>query len=453
MDRANGADILIRGGVFFGMEDGRPPEPATLAITGGRIAKILPPDAELEADFVCDARGMFVTPGFVDSHIHDEHPEGQAVVQQALIRQGVTSAVAGHCGSGPNFPVSKRDHSNPWLHLSSMVGNCALREEVGRLDRYTPAASDEIDRMKAILRGSLDAGAMGMSLGLEYAPGASYEEILALSSVVAEYPDRFISVHIRYDDDRCVDAVQEMMRLARETGVRLQVSHLGSMTMYNTEACCEIIERAKDEGLDVGFDCYPYDAFCAKAGSAVYDDGFERRWRGKGPESLEAVSGRFKGERLTHETLRVMREEEPMELIVAHVMNREEVEACLVRPGCIVASDALFAGGGAHPRIAGTFPRALRILLGRGYGWQDALAKMTSMPAGLLRLEDAGRLREGSAADVLVFDPENFRDNATFQDPFAPPSGLKLAIIGGRVALSEGVLAEDPPGDFFVRKQ
>lgn len=445
------AEILIRGGTFFGMTGDRAPRPASVAIAGGRIVSILPPDADVEADKVFDALGALVTPGFVDSHIHDEYFSDPDTVQQALIRQGVTTAVAGHCGSGPNLFKSKGERPKPWLHLSYMVGNCMLREEVGVADRYTPATPDEIDRMKVILRDSLEAGAMGLSLGLEYAPGATYEEIKALSDVVAEFDDRLISVHIRYDDDRCVDATREVMRLALESGVRLQVSHLGSMTMHNTRECAAIIEAEKNRGLDVSFDCYPYDAFCAKAGSAVYDDGFVERWRGKGPEALEAVSGQFKGQRLTFETLKKMREDEPMDLIVAHVMDREEIEMCLAHPMCIVASDALYTGGGAHPRIAGTFPRALRILRERGYSWQDALAKMTSMPADLMRLPAAGRLSVGSVADVIVFDPDKFIDNATFQEPFTPPSGLKLVVIDGKIALENGEFPEKPHGNFFTR--
>jgi N-acyl-D-amino-acid deacylase len=295
-------------------------------------------------------------------------------------------------------------------------------------------------------------GALGLSLGLEYAPGASYEEISALTSVVGEFADRIVTVHIRFDDYRCMDAVREVISLAREHKVRFQVSHLGSMSMGHTLDCAEIINRAASDGIDIGFDCYPYDAFCAKAGSAVYDDGFAERWNGKGPECLEAVSGRFKGNRLTFETLAVMREEEPMELIVAHVMDREEVENCIAEPNCIIASDALFAGGGAHPRIAGTFPRALRILRERGYNWRDALRKVTSMPADRIKI-DAGRLMEGSVADIVVFNPDEFIDRATFQEPLTPPAGLKLVLVNGQTVFKDGRIHDVPRGDFFRRHE
>jgi N-acyl-D-amino-acid deacylase len=380
--------------------------------------------------------------------MHDERFEDPDTVQRCLIAQGVTSAVAGNCGSGPLFKKSLAARPNPWLRLSYLVGNRAgLREEAGRSDRYAPASPAEIEKMCSLLHEALEQGAMGLSLGLEYVPGASWEEISALAAVTAKFGNRIVTVHIRYDDDRCLDAVREVIRLSRENRVRLQVSHLGSMTMGHTRECEELIEEAAADGVDVGFDCYPYDAFCAAAGSAVYDDGFVERWKGKGPECLEAASGRFKGNRLTFETLAEMRREEPNDLIIAHVMDKTEIENCIANPHCIVASDALAAGGGrgAHPRIAGTFPRALGILRRHGYSWEDALRKMTAMPADRMRL-DAGRLAEGAAADIIVFDPDKFVDRATFQEPFAPPGGLKLVVINGHVALRDGEFSAAPHG-------
>jgi N-acyl-D-amino-acid deacylase len=441
------ADIFIHGGVFFGMA-GEPPRPASVVVKDGKIEAVLPPGAKVEADEVFDAKGMIVAPGFVDIHIHDEYFPDADTVQHCLIRQGVTTAVAGNCGSGPAFGEAVAARSNPWLNLSYLVGNrAALREKVGCTDHYTAATPGEIEEMRALLRESLEEGAMGLSLGLEYAPGTSREELDALAAVVAGFGNRIVTAHIRYDDDRSVGAVEEIIDLSRRSRARCQISHLGSMTMGRTRECEELIEGAAADGVDVGFDCYPYDAFCANAGSAVYDDGFVQRWKGKGPECLMAVSGKFKGRRLTFETLAETRKNEPDALVVAHVMDREEVENCLANPRCVIASDALTLGGGAHPRVAGTFPRAFRVLRERGYGWEEILRKATVMPAESVRLE-AGRLYEGAPADVVVFDPNRFIDRATFQEPFLPPEGLELVLIGGRAALKDRKISPQPCGSF-----
>lgn len=445
------ADVLIRGGTFFAMTDGSVPRAASIVVKDGKVAEIAASDASIDAGMTFDAKGMFVVPGFVDLHIHDEYFQDPDTVQHCLIRQGVTTAVAGNCGSGPMFREALENRQHPWLHLAYLAGNrVALREGAGHTDRYTPASAAELGLMKEKLRECLMDGAMGLSLGLEYAPGASYDEISALAAVVSEFPGAVVTVHIRFDDHRCVDAVREVIKLSRENGVRLQVSHLGSMTMGHTLECAEIINRAAVNGADVAFDCYPYDAFCATAGSAVYDGDLPARWNGKGHECLEAVSGRFKGNRLTPETFALMRRDEPLDLIAAYVMDQAEIETCIADPGCIVASDALCHKGGAHPRIAGTFPRALRTLRQHGYKWQDALRKMTVMPADRMGLR-AGRLTEGSVADIVVFDPDNFRDMATFQEPFLPPAGLRLVLINGKTAFEDGKITRTPCGDFYRR--
>lgn len=140
-----------------------------------------------------------------------------------------------------------------------------------------------------------------------------------------------------------------------------------------------------------------------------------------------------------------------MDLIIAHVMNKSEVDACVTHPKSLVASDSLFTGGGAHPRVVGTFPRALAILRDNGFEWQDALSKMTDAAADRLRI-DAGRLKTGSVADVAVFDPERFRDRATFQEPLLPPDGMRLVVINGKIALSDGVLSKESNGDLLKHK-
>lgn len=441
-------DLVICGGTVFSMLDDAVPSVANVAVQDGKIAAILPQGEPFRAKKTFDATGMFVTPGFIDSHVHDEFFEDPDTVQHAMLRQGVTTAIAGQCGDGPLFEKSYQARKDPWINLSFLVGASCLRKEAGHEDRYTEASPQERARMCELLEESLEKGAMGLSLGLQYEPGSSYEEVAALAAVVSKYKNRVITVHTRFADTRSVDSVKEGISLARDYNVHVQISHLASQSMWYTKACIETIEEAIAEGIDVGFDCYPYDAFCTYAGSTVFDDGFVERWRGKGPEYLEAVSGKFTGQRLTWETLKIMREEEPMALIAGYVLNPDEVEMCLTHPKCIVVSDGLYTGGGAHPRIAGTFPRVLNILIEQGFTWTDALKKITTMPADLFSL-DAGRLRIGGAADITVFHPQELRDEATFYEPFKPASGIKLIVVNGKVALENGALNREKQGRFF----
>jgi N-acyl-D-amino-acid deacylase len=449
-------NIILSGGLLFTMKDGEAPFFATVVINDGRVSDIIPGTAGSGiADCppgatLYDAEGLYITPGFIDIHAHDECKEVDTVVEQALLRQGVTTVLSGNCGMGLLFEDSAAMHPHPWINLHCLVGNAVLRQAAGQTDRYAPATPEQRLVMCGLLAESLRRGAAGLSFGLEYEPGAALDEINDLAGVTAGF-DGFISVHTRFDDDRCVDAIREAIAISRAHGIRVEISHLASMTSYHTEECMETIDAAKKEGLRVTFDCYPYDAFCAQIGSAVFDDGFAERWRGKGPECLEAVSGRFKGQRLDWDSFAEMRRETPDALIVAYVIDQDAVERCIAHPDCIPASDTYYYGDGAHPRMSGTFPRALRILRKHGYNWNDALKKITSAPAEILHI-DAGRIDIGSRADITVFDPESFADKAVYREPFLPPAGMRLVVVNGEIALKDGEISPAPAGELRRRQ-
>jgi N-acyl-D-amino-acid deacylase len=447
-------NILISDGTLFTMNNGEEPFRASLLIEHGRVSGIFsepPGPGELpRCTDVVDAEGFYIAPGFIDIHIHDEREDAREAVEFSMLRQGVTTALSGNCGLGTLFGESEAIHGKAWINLYTLVGNCSLRAESGQKDLYAPADAARIEIMRDLLRDSMDKGAMGLSFGFEYAPGASEPEVSALSSVVGEYGG-MITVHTRYDDDRCVDSIRECVGIALSSGARVEISHLGSMTAYHTSECVKIIEGAKSDGARVTFDCYPYDALCTVIGTPIFDDGFVERWRGKGPEVIRALTGRFKGRMLTWETFREMRKEEPEGFVAAFTMDREEVEGCVASPDCIIASDTYYNGGGAHPRMSGTFPRGLRIAREHGYSWRDALRKVTSMPADVMEI-DAGRLGVGKTADIVVFHPAEYTDNATFDEPFLPPGGVKLVLVGGRPAVRDGVVSEEPYGALRRRK-
>lgn len=443
-------DILIRGGRVVHPERGVD-EVADVALSGGKIAWIGHGDGS-RARRVLDAEGLIVSPGFIDTHIHDEEVDDPDTAEQALLRQGVTTAIAGNCGSGPLGRDILPSRSRPWLNLGYLTGHRCLRQAVGIDDVYRAATAEETKGMVSLLERELESGSFGLSFGLEYAPNTSPDEIRALLEVLEAFPRRWVPVHIRYDGPRCVEAVQEVLDYARETGLRFQLSHLGSMTAFGRLAeVLALVEAARTDGVDVTFDCYPYDAFCTHIGSTVFDPGFEERW-GKGFEALEAGSGKYKGRFLDGAIYAEMRRDDPDALIIAHVMNEEEVRLCLSHPRCAIASDTLLKGGQGHPRAAGTFPRALRILRDEGLSWPQALYHATTLPAEMAWL-DAGRLEAGAVADIVVFDGERLRDRATFKEELLPPEGIAWVIVNGRVAVEGNRVLPDRAGRLLSREE
>lgn len=440
-------DILIRDGTLLDPVEGTQGA-RNVGIESDRVVYVgteAPP-----ARRVLDASGLLVSPGFVDTHMHDEELSDPDTMQQALLRQGVTTAIAGNCGSGPLLKDIRAARGAPWLNLSYLTGHRVLREAVGLMDVYKPASPAQTAEMVNLLRGELDEGSFGLSFGLEYAPNTSPHEIDALARVVKDYPERFVSSHIRRDGPECLDSVKEMIALAERFGIRVQISHIGSMTAFGfSSQALALVDEARSAGLDVTMDCYPYAAFCTNVGSTVFDPGFEKRW-GKGLESLEAASGKYKGSRLTEASFAELRAHDPEALVIAHVMNEDEIRLCLSHPRCAIASDGILHNGEGHPRAAGTFPRALRWLREAGLSWPEAVRHATSLPASMAWLP-VGVLREGSRADVVAFSPEALRDRATFQDQLVPPEGIEYVVVNGKIAVERGKISRPPVGRLIVR--
>jgi len=442
-------DLLIRGGTVV-LPDKNREEKLNVAVAGGKIASLC--HDEPEAETVIDAAGFYVSPGFVDSHIHDEERDDGDTVEQALLRQGVTTAIAGNCGTGPLAEDILPYRRHPWLNLGYLTGHTALREAVGATDTYAPASRKQLADMRRLLRRELDGGSFGISFGLEYLPNTPTEEIEALLDVAKDFKRIWVPVHIRSDGPLAVAATDEVLDLARKyRPMRFQISHTASMTAFGHLAeVLEHIEKARADGADVTFDCYPYDAFCTKLGSAIFDPGFEKRW-GKGLEALEVGSGPYRGRWLDEDDLYAkLRAEDPDCLIIAHVIRTDEMEQCLAHPDCAVASDSLLRNKQGHPRAAGTFPRALRMLKDNGFTWPEAIRKCTSLPADMTWL-NKGRIEAGADADIVVFDARRLADRATFAEQLLPPDGIEWVILGGTPAVRNNEILDGPKGRLMNR--
>ncbi len=440
-------DILIKNGRVVFPDEGVERNCA-IGILTDRIASIGEQDEP--AMRVIDAEGLIVSPGFVDIHMHNEEKEDPFTVQRSLLLQGVTTALAGNCGTGLFIDEYASMFDGLYLNLAFLTGHTRLREAVGITDVYREATEDEISGMCGLLERELDMGSFGLSFGLEYAPNTSKNEIIRLSKVLTSYDRRLISVHIRHDGPACIGAVREMIDLARETSVRVQLSHIGSMTAFGqSREALDMIDQARSEGVDVRFDTYPYEAFCTYIGSTVFDPGFEKRWN-KGLDALEVASGPNRGRRLDEDLYQRLRSDAPETLIVAHVMNEEEIRACMRHPLAALGSDAILQNKGGHPRAAGAFPRGIRWLREDGLSWPQALSHATVTPADDMWLV-SGRIARGAPADLVIFDPDKFTDRATFKDPLLPPGGIEWVIAGGRVAVEKGRIIEPPKGEFLLR--
>ncbi len=440
-------DILIQDGLVV-FPDEKAMRNCSVGISRGKIISV--GDLKRSAQRVIDATGCIVSPGFIDIHMHNEEREDPFTVQQSLLLQGVTTALAGNCGSGLFIDEYMAMIDVPYMNLALLTGHNRLREAVGITDVYKEADRREIAGMCRLLDGELRKGSFGLSFGLEYAPNTSKREIRQLAEVLTDFDRRLISVHIRCDGSACVGAVQEMIDLAKETGLRVQLSHLGSMTAFGaSQKVLDMIDRARLDGVDIRFDTYPYAAFCTFIGSPVFDPGFEKRWN-KGLEALEVASGLYKGRRLDEQLYARLRIEEPRTLIVAHVMDEDEMRICLRHPLAALASDAVLHEKSGHPRVAGAFPRGIRWLKDDGLSWPETLAHATTIPAEDMWIE-SGRIAEGAPADFVIFDPSRLVDRATFEDPLLPPDGIEYVIVGGQVVVERGIIKEPRRGAFLLR--
>lgn len=430
---------------------------ANIAIQDGIIKKVT--KSELQADKIIDAEGKLISPGFIDIHMHeDKLIDGEINIQifNSMALMGVTTAVGGNCGIGTNNIhnyFDKLETEKTPVNYLGLVGHGALREEVGCTDNYSGASKAQIQKMQDLLRKELKTGALGISFGLEYIPGAKIQELIALSKIVGEYDNRFVSMHYRYDAKRSLESVAEMIIIARDTPVKMQISHLGSCIAFGqAQEGLNMLNAAHLAGVDVMADCYPYNSFSTYIGSAVFDEGCFERWD-VGYDSIKVCNGKYKGKRCNEEIFNYLRENEPNTLVIAFVMNEKEVSKILKHPLVMIASDGLIEDGYGHPRAAGTFPRVLGKYVREESQLDlvEAIGKMTSLPAERIGLKNRGRIKEGFKADITIFDPENVKDRSTYDQPLAAPQGINNVIVSGKEVVKDGSLTQKRPG-YIIKK-
>ena len=462
-------EIALQNGRIYDPESGKA-QVASVGIRDGLIGAISP--TPLSALREINAEGLDVVPGFIDIHMHEDALENgvcDPVIGTAMLRMGVTTAVGGNCGFSPE-PLSQYfdyiDRCGYPINLALYLGYNGIRQNLCPADggaafrggdAFLHFSSAEIATLEPKIRVGMSEGALGLSFGLEYSPGCTTEEMIQVCRPLRDYEQSLIAAHYRYDADRAPESVSEAVTVSRETGVPFQFSHIGSCAAFGDDSLMNrslrLLEQARAEGIDILSDCYPYTAFSALLGTAVFDEGCFERWRSS-CESIYVAEGAYSGRFCTPEIFTELRKNAPNTRVIGFVMTDAGVDAALRHPLVMIASDGRFIRGHGHPRGAGTFSRALgRYVRERGVmSFEQAINKMTLMPAKRLGLSRKGRLQEGCDADLVAFDRNNVLDKADFGSPLLPPEGIRYVLVNGRLGIDGSTPANTTAGH-AVRRQ
>jgi N-acyl-D-aspartate/D-glutamate deacylase len=478
-----------------------------IAIVDGEIVKI----GELagaSAERVIDADGMVVAPGFVDLHNHaDRNVRANPDVANYL-HQGVTTILTGNCGNSPvNVDEYFRSVTDTGiaLNLGLLIGHNAVRAEVMGNDDRPPSVAEQ-EKMNALVKAAMDAGVFGMSTGLIYLPGtySDTEEVVSMARVVAEEGGIYAS-HIRNEFDLIVEAIEEAIAIGREAELPVQISHfkVADNTMWGeSTTTLGLVEAARAEGIDVTIDQYPYTAGStglanvlptwARAGSKedfqarlddpairarIKADTIDKLYGARAAGDLSRITiasfpshPEYAGKTMAEVTVMNGREptiengaEVALEILydgggsaIYHMMVEEDVRRIMRAPFTSIASDGSavsYNKNVPHLRNYGTFPRVLaRYVRESGVlSLEEAVLKMSGMPASRIGLSTRGRLAEGMIADVVIFDPDTVLDNDDWSNPHQYATGFNYVLVGGVPVIDSGERTSAFPGKVLKR--
>ena len=469
-------DVLFKGGTVID-GTGAPRERADVAIAGDRIAAV---GAELDASAAArtiDATGRIVSPGFIDAHTHDDNLLLVDRNMTPKTSQGVTTVIAGNCGvslaplrpgrpvppplnllGGPEdfrYPrfadyVAALDEAPAAANAGLLVGHSALRlDTMDDVDR--PATASEIDAMRERLAEGMEAGAIGFSTGLVYGPNraATTDEVAAVAEVAGAAGGLYVT-HMRNEGDDVDRALEEAFEIGRRAGADVVISHhkcAGRRNFGRSRETLALIDRAR-ETQSIGLDVYPY-----TAGSTVLlpemVDSAQRvivTWSEPHPEA----AGRDLAEVAAELGLDRVAAAEKLEPAggIYFMMDEADVRRIMAYEHAMIGSDGLPHDRHPHPRLWGTFPRVLGHYA-RELGLlslEDAVRRMTGLPAARFGLEGRGEVRAGACADLVMFDAEAIADRSTFEAPTRPAAGIDLVMVNGAVIREEGRATGNRPG-------
>ena len=451
-------DLVIAGGRVIDPESGLDAV-RHVGIQDGTVVAIS--EDPLEGSATVDAAGLVVAPGFVDLHAHGQDPASSRY--QAM--DGVTTALELEIGA---FPVERwyaRRGGASLINYGASVSHQAARIRalgspfarsnadgtfsLGESDDdtlYRAASDEELARLRQLMERGLREGGIGLGFGLSYTPGASHRELLQMFQVAAEY-EAPAFIHLRsaaaFERGGALAPFQEVIANAAVTGAPLHIVHMNSTSGTRADEALAMIRGARERGIDVTTEAYPYTASASLIESPLFDG-----WDGRPRDAYRSLQWVDTGERLTPETFALYRRQGGW--VIMHGRSEEINEWIVGQPDVIAASDGIpFSQGRAHPRGAGTFARILgHYARDRGaLSLMDALRKMTLLPARRLEsivpeMTRKGRVQVGSDADLTIFDPQRIIDRATYDAPDQYSAGIEHVLVGGTFVVRDGALVE-----------
>ena len=501
-------DIILRQGTIID-GTGKIGHQGDVAISGERIMKIGDCSKDRAVQDI-DATGLVVCPGFVDLHAHLE-PLPLLPEAASALHMGVTTALGGPDGSSPihlGAYLDSLDGIGMGINVGYLIGHNSVRAQVLGMEAREPSMA-ELEEMQGLIEAGMLDGAFGMSTGLKYLPGAfsKVEEVIALARTASKYGGIYTS-HLREEGLGLFEGVEEAVRIARDADIPVVLTHhkaIGQPMWGKSVETLRMVDEARAEGLDVMVDQYPYtasytgisvlippwsmeggryDKFAERVQDPVLRDSIHAgivynimNDRGGGDlKRIQLARFNWKPE-LEGKTLYDWALAEGLEptaevgadLVIEaqlhrgasaiyHAMSEEDVERIMAHPMTMIASDGRiteFEKGFPHPRVYGTFPRVLGHF-SRDKGvlpLEEAIRKMTSLPAMRMGLDDRGVLVGGAYADIVVFDHETIIDKATFTDPHQYPEGIYYVILNGKIAIQNGKFSDVRNGRILRQKR
>lgn len=444
-------DLVLEGGRVMDPETGLDAV-RNVGIREGKIARIS--ETALSGKRVVHASGLVVAPGFIDLHQH-----GQDLASgRVKAFDGVTSALELEIGAPDVAQFLKAKDGHSLIHYGTTASQVAARAlafgatlpEGTILPKSGPATDEhatpeQIHRIEARLQEELDAGALGVGMGIEYVPGATRTEVIDMFRVAAE---RNVPVYThmrnagRVEPGSAIAALEEVIAAAAITGAPLHVVHINSTCLKDSLECLSMIDGARERGLDVTTEAYPYIVGMTAINSAVFNPG----WREKQAIDYGDLVIPETGEHLTKERFEELHNSSKPQWVLIFANTQQIVDAIIPNPLIMIASDGIEA----HPRNAGTYSRVIReyVREKKTLTLMEALRKMTLMPAQMLERSTPagrlkGRLQEGADADIVVFDPQTLSDRSTFQKPMEPSVGVHYLLVGGTVLIDDRKMVAD----------